>query len=244
MGWQDASPTEATDGKIAAPTLAFNKGTRITIMSSVAGVFTQIDHPLAGDLLATLRDANTQSAEFRRASKVLSTLLVLEATRHLETRLDEVETPIQKTEALRISQIPGFAVVLRAGLGMLDAALELYPSAPVGFIGVTRDEKTAIAQPYYENLASLRSQHVFCLDPMLATGGSANFALEQLIKAGAQSIALVCIVAAPEGIAAVHERHPEVKILAAARDEGLDHRKFIVPGLGDFGDRLLNGDLL
>jgi uracil phosphoribosyltransferase len=169
----------------------------------------------------------------------ISLLLAAEATRDLPTEMGRVETPLGPADARRVGGGVVVVPVLRAGLGMLDAILELVPRARVGHIGLQRDEATAIASKYYSKLpGDLTGAFVLMIDPMLATGGSAVAALDLLRKAGAHEVRMVCIVSAPEGIAQVEEHHPDVHIFTPAIDQGLNGHKFIVPGLGDFGDRL------
>ena len=198
-----------------------------------------LSHPLAGDTLAALRDRRTTAAEFRRLAVRVSLLLATEATRGLPTVEAEVETPLERTRVLRLGERVVAVPVLRAGLGMLDAFLSLVPAAQVGYFGLERDETTAVARSYYEKVpGDLASAAVFLLDPMLATGGSAAFAIERLLELGARQVALLSIVAAPEGVARLEKAAPAVEIWTAALDRSLDDRKYIVPGLGDFGDRL------
>jgi uracil phosphoribosyltransferase len=159
--------------------------------------------------------------------------------RDLPTERATAQTPLERAEGRRVARDVVVVPVLRAGLGMLDAVLELLPSARVGHIGLQRDESTAVASQYYAKLpGNLPSSYVVMVDPMLATGGSAVAGLDVLKKAGAQNIRIVCIVAAPEGIALVERSHPEVEIYTPVIDRGLNAQKFILPGLGDFGDRL------
>ena len=166
-------------------------------------------------------------------------MLAAEATRDLPTRTDTVATPLGPAGARRVSGEVVVVPVLRAGLGMLDAVLELIPTARVGHIGLQRDELTAVASQYYSKLpADLSRSFVLMLDPMLATGGSAVAALDLLRDAGAREVRMICIVAAPEGIALVEQHHPGIRIYTPVIDSGLNGHKFIVPGLGDFGDRL------
>lgn len=198
-----------------------------------------VDHPLAHDALVMLRNKHTPPEQFRRAAHRISLLLAAVALADTETVPTTVETPIGpapgSVTATDIVVVP----VLRAGLGMLDAALELAPNARVGYIGLQRDEVTAVASQYYAKLpARLDSAFVMMVDPMLATGGSAVAALDLLRRAGAHAVRLVCIVAAPEGIAMVERHCPDVQIYTPAVDHGLNEHKYIVPGLGDFGDRL------
>jgi uracil phosphoribosyltransferase len=169
----------------------------------------------------------------------ISLLLASEATRDVPKRSVRVETPLGPADGTRVDGNVVVVPVLRAGLGMLDAVLELIPSARVGHIGLQRDEITAVASQYYSRLpGDLTGSYVLMIDPMLATGGSAVAALDLIKQSGARDIRMICIVAAPEGIALVSEHHPDVHIYTPAVDRGLNAHKFIVPGLGDFGDRL------
>jgi uracil phosphoribosyltransferase len=198
-----------------------------------------VPHPLVHDALATLRDSSTPPELFRRVAVRISLLLAAEATRDVPSVAAAVETPIGRAPALRLAADVVVVPVLRAGLGMLDAILELIPSARVGHIGLQRDEMTAVASRYYAKLpADLSRSVVLMIDPMLATGGSAVAALDVLRQAGARDVRMICIVAAPEGIALVERHHPDVTIFTPVVDQGLNSQKFIVPGLGDFGDRL------
>ena len=198
-----------------------------------------VDHPLVHDALVALRDKRTTPEHFRRAATRISVLLAAEALRELPTSSTTVDTPLGPAAGRRLAPDVVVVPVLRAGLGMLDAVLDLVPSARVGHIGLQRDELTAVASQYYAKLpASLDASYVLMIDPMLATGGSAVAALDLLGRAGAHVVRIVCIVAAPEGIALVEQQHPQVVIYTPVVDEGLNQHKFIVPGLGDFGDRL------
>jgi uracil phosphoribosyltransferase len=198
-----------------------------------------IDHPLVHDALVELRDKRTTPEHFRRAATRISVLLAAEAMREVPSREVIVDSPLGHATGRRLASDIVVVPVLRAGLGMLDAVLGLVPHARVGHIGLQRDELTAVASRYYSKLpASLSSSFVLMIDPMLATGGSAVAALDLLRRAGATNIRIVCIVAAPEGVAVVERQHPMVCIYAPVVDRGLNDQKFIVPGLGDFGDRL------
>lgn len=198
-----------------------------------------VDHPIAQDALRQLRDVRTSHERFRRLATRISLLLVSEATRDLPTEPTTVETPLGTADARRLATGVVVVPVLRAGLGMLDAVVSLVPGATVGHIGLQRDEATAEASSYYAKLPpNLDGSVVLMIDPMLATGGSAVAALRLLREAGARHIRMVCIVAAPEGIALVSDHFPDVRIYTPAIDQRLNDRKFIVPGLGDFGDRL------
>jgi uracil phosphoribosyltransferase len=198
-----------------------------------------VEHPLVHDALVDLRDKRTPPDQFRRSATRISVLLAAEALREVPDTRVTVETPLGPAGGRRIGPDIVVVPVLRAGLGMLDAVLELVPGARVGHIGLQRDEMTAIASRYYSKLpARLASSFVLMIDPMLATGGSAVAALQLLREAGAAHVRIVCIVAAPEGIATVEQHHPEVSIYTPVVDRGLNEHKYIVPGLGDFGDRL------
>jgi uracil phosphoribosyltransferase len=198
-----------------------------------------IEHPLVQDALLTLRDARTPPEDFRRVATRISVLLAAEAMRDLPTRAATVRTPLGEAQGCRVDGDVVVVPVLRAGLGMLDAVLELLPAARVGHLGLQRDETTAVASRYYSRLPKdLEASYVLMIDPMLATGGSAVAGLDLLHAAGARDIRIVCIVAAPEGVAVVQTRYPGVSIFTPVVDERLNAQKFIVPGLGDFGDRL------
>jgi uracil phosphoribosyltransferase len=198
-----------------------------------------VDHPLVHDALVELRDKRTAPDRFRRAAARISVLLAAEALREVGSTDVTVETLLGPASGRVITRDVVVVPVLRAGLGMLDAVLTLVPHARVGHIGLQRDEMTAVASQYYVRFpAQIASSFVLMIDPMLATGGSAVMALDLLSRAGASAVRVICIVAAPEGVAAVQRHHPGVSIYTPVVDRGLDERKFIVPGLGDFGDRL------
>jgi uracil phosphoribosyltransferase len=198
-----------------------------------------VDHPIAHDTLAALRDKHTRPSHFRRLAHRMSLLLAIEATRDLATRSTTIETPLEIAEGRTLGRDVVVVPVLRAGLGMVEAVLELLPQARVGHIGLQRDERTAVASQYYAKLPpDLSASTALIVDPMLATGGSAVSAIRMLDAAGARDVRLVCIVAAPEGIAAVEAARPDVRIFTPAIDRELNASKFILPGLGDFGDRL------
>jgi uracil phosphoribosyltransferase len=197
-----------------------------------------VQHPLVKHILTRLRDASTEPAQFRALARQLTLLLAVEATRDLPVREHTVQTPLETTQGHSLAQPIVAVPILRAGLGMLEAITELFTDVRVGYIGLERDETTAVARAYYCKLPPIGASRVLLLDPMLATGGSAAQAVEVLLKAGAQDIVHVCVVAAPEGVRLLNERFPQVRIVAASIDRGLNDRKFIVPGLGDFGDRL------
>lgn len=186
-----------------------------------------------------LRDVRTAPPAFRRAANRISVLLATEALRDVPTKAEEVATPLGPAAGRVVDGDVVVVPVLRAGLGMLDAVLELLPAARVGHIGLQRDEATAIASKYYSKLPpSVAESYVLMIDPMLATGGSAVAAIDLLKQAGAKTIRTICIVAAPEGIALVERHHPDVHLYTPVVDRHLNAHKYIVPGLGDFGDRL------
>jgi len=197
-----------------------------------------VQHPLVKHILTRLRDASTEPAQFRALARQLTLLLAVEATRDLPVREHTVQTPLETTQGHSLAQPIVAVPILRAGLGMLEAITELFTDVRVGYIGLERDETTAVARAYYCKLPPICTSRVLLLDPMLATGGSAAQAIEVLLKAGAHDIVHICVVAAPEGVRLLNERFPQVRIVAASIDRGLNDRKFIVPGLGDFGDRL------
>lgn len=198
-----------------------------------------ITHPFVHDALATLRDASTPPDIFRRVARRMSLLIAAEVLKEIPTVEGTVETPLGSAYARRVHARVTLVPVLRAGLGMIDGILDLLPSTRVGHIGLQRDEATAQAMRYYVKLPpDLANDVVLITDPMLATGGSAVAAIELLREAGACDLRFVCIVAAPEGIAAIERRFPDVPIYTPVVDRELNAHKFIVPGLGDFGDRL------
>ena len=207
---------------------------------AATGRVTEVTHPLVQHKLSYLRDKDTPTVHFRKLVNELTLLLTYEATKDFPTEEVEIETPLEKMAAERISgKKVAVCPVLRAGVGMLDGVLSLVSSARVGFIGMYRDEETLEPVQYYSKLpVDLQQRDAIVLDPMLATGHSSAAAIAAVKEAGAQAVTLVCIVAAPPGIDYVHEHHPDVHIVCAAVDRGLNERGFIVSGLGDAGDRL------
>jgi len=206
----------------------------------VTGKVVAVDHPLVQHKLGLLRDETTTTQMFRQLVNELTLLLTYEATKDLATETVEVTTPNERTSVERISgKKVAICPILRAGIGMLDGVLSLISGARVGFIGLYRDEETLQAVEYYVKLPQdIAVRDVIILDPMLATGNSTAAAVELVKAAGAQAIRLIALIAAPEGIERIHADHPDVRIVVAAVDRGLDERGFIVPGLGDAGDRL------
>ncbi len=200
---------------------------------------TVIKHPLVQHNLTRLRDKRTQSQEFRRLLGEIASLMLYEATRDFAVRAVSVETPLAGAHGLRLEREVALVPVLRAGLGMLDSILQLIPHARVGFIGLKREETTLRAQFYHKSFPkNLGRFEVILIDPMLATGGSAVAALDLLAEQGAKHIRLVNLVAAPEGIRRVQKNHPRMPIFTAAIDRRLNDKGYILPGLGDAGDRL------
>jgi uracil phosphoribosyltransferase len=197
-----------------------------------------LDHPLALHVLTHLRDKTTKPALFRTLSYQISLLLALQATRDLATVAKPIETPLEPITGRVLAKPLVVIPILRAGLGMLQPFHDIFPDVSVGYIGLERDHETAIARSYYCKLPPLANARVLVVDPMLATGGSAAQALTVVKSQGATEVGFVCIVAAPEGVAVVQQAHPEVPIYAGALDRELNSRKYILPGLGDFGDRL------
>jgi uracil phosphoribosyltransferase len=201
---------------------------------------TVVSHPLVQHKLSYLRDRETPTVHFRKLANEVTLLLTYEATKDLATEPVEIETPLERMVAERISgKKVAVCPVLRAGVGMLDGVLSLVSSARVGFLGMYRDEETLEPVEYYVKLpGDLDQRDAIVLDPMLATGNSSVAAIQTVKDAGARSVMLVCLVSAPEGIEHVHTDHPDVHIVTAAVDRGLNENGFIVPGLGDAGDRL------
>lgn len=201
---------------------------------------TVLDHPLIQHKLTFLRDKNTGSKMFRELVSEIAMLMCYEATRDLPLESIEIETPVAKAKTMVLAgRKLAFVPILRAGSGMLDAMLQMIPAAKVGHIGLYRNEATFEPVEYYKKLpADINERDVFVLDPMLATGGSAVDAISIIKKSNPKSIKFLCIVAAPQGIKALTEAHPDVQVFCASKDEGLNENGYIVPGLGDAGDRI------
>ena len=199
-----------------------------------------VDHPLVQHKLTIMRDKNTSTNSFRRLLREISLLLAYEITREMEMTTRRIETPLCPMDAPVIAgKKLALISILRAGNGLLDGVLELVPAARVGFVGLYRDEKTLQPVQYYYKVPSeLEDRLVICVDPMLATGNSSVAAIDLLKKDGANNIRFMCLLAAPEGIARMKEAHPDVPIVTAAVDERLNEHGYIVPGLGDAGDRM------
>ena len=203
------------------------------------------DHPLVAHKLTTLRDVQTETPTFRRLTDELVTLLAYEATRHIKVEPVSVTTPVAVADGVRLARpVPLVVPVLRAGIGMLDGMTRLLPSADVGFVGLVRDEQTLVATTYATRLpADLAGRDAFVLDPMLATGGTLETVIGMLVSRGAATVTAICLLAAPEGVTRVAGAFPDdagvpVRVVTAAMDQALNDRGYIVPGLGDAGDRL------
>jgi uracil phosphoribosyltransferase len=204
---------------------------------------TVVEHPLVARHLSVLRDRSTPSSDFRRRMSDVSMLLLYEALRDLRVREDEIETPLETTGGMRLADEIVVIAILRAGLGMTDGALRLIPEARVGHLGLYRDEESLQPVGYYESIPRhAEDAEVVVTDPMLATGGSAVRALDRLKDDVSGRLRFVCLVAAPEGVAALREAHPDVPIWCAAIDRRLDEHGYIRPGLGDAGDRIFGTD--
>lgn len=199
------------------------------------------EHPLVQHHLTILRDVETAAPAFRQACSSMTQILVAEAAKSLQVDTLRVQTPLEEAAGYQIAGSVVFVPILRAGLGMLGDAMAVIPNSSVGYIGLERNESTAVASCYYAKMPVLdAASQVFVLDPMLATGGSAVQCVEQLKQCGAQQISMICIIAAPEGVGCLQAAHPGVTIVAGKIDRQLNAQKYIMPGLGDFGDRLFN----
>jgi uracil phosphoribosyltransferase len=198
---------------------------------------TVIDHPLTRHYLTLLRDKRTSSEEFRAAARRLTYTLIHEATARAPLQQFEIDTPLETTTGYRMPGVVAIAV-LRSGLGMLEAVIDLIPGVKVGFAGLQRDEETALPMEYYFKLPDLSGSVVLILEPMLATGGSLSWAVAKAKSSGARDLTALCVVAAPEGVRRMYQDHPDVRIVAAALDRELNSHYYIQPGLGDMGDRL------
>ena len=198
-----------------------------------------IDHPLVQHKLSIMRDKKTSTMKFRKLLKEISMFMGYEVTRDFPLTYEEIETPLQKMNAPKIAgKKVVIAPILRAGLGMVDGLTALIPSARIGHIGMYRDEETCLPVFYYYKMPAGKDRMVIVTDPMLATGGSACDAIDRLKKDGYTSIRLMCLVASPQGVKAVQDMHPDVDIFLASLDEGLNDKNYILPGLGDAGDRI------
>ena len=197
-----------------------------------------VDHPIIRERLTQIRSVDSETSVFRHALHDVAHLLCFEVTRELDTVSTEVETPLKKTEGHALARPLVLVPILRAGVGLMNGFLVILTEASVGYIGLYRDEETLQPQSYYCKLPDhIAESEVILIDPMLATGGSAADAADELKKAGASRIRFACLIAAPEGVAAFEERHPDIPIYTASLDECLNENAYIVPGLGDAGDR-------
>jgi uracil phosphoribosyltransferase len=197
-----------------------------------------VSHPLIEHSLTVLRDKRTTTENFRRHADIVSKIILIEATKHLTTKVKNIKTPLAPYAGRQLNDRVIVVPVLRAGLAMLIALRDFLPAVSVGFIGLERDEQTAQAREYYQKMPTIFASHiVMVIDPMLATGGSFDNTVTALKKKGAKRIVVVSVVSAPEGVKLLHKRHPDVLIITGAIDDHLNAKKFIVPGLGDFGDR-------
>lgn len=199
---------------------------------------TVVTHPVAQHYLSVLRDRSTPTPLFRETARRLAYFLVAEATSDLSLTEYDLDTPLESATGFRLAKPVVMVAVFRAGLGLIDAALDLIPDAHIGYAGVQRNEETAEPMEYYTKFPPMAPARVLILEPMLATGGSLSWACDRVKERGATDIAAVCVVAAPVGVEAMTARHPEVRIVTAAIDRDLNHQFYIRPGLGDMGDRL------
>jgi uracil phosphoribosyltransferase len=198
-----------------------------------------LKHPLSDHIITHLRDKTTKPATFRALAYQLTLMLAIDATRDLPTEEKEIETPLESMTGRVLAHQPIVVVaILRAGVSMVQPFMDIFPDISVGYVGLERDHVTAVARNYYCKLPPLAKRRVFVVDPMLATGGSAAQAIEVVKQNGGVAPRLVCIVASPEGVAEVGRRHPDATIHVGVLDRTLNPRKYILPGLGDFGDRL------
>lgn len=203
---------------------------------------TVLNHPLISVKMTTLRNKETPSFLFRQTLHEMAGLMSAEVFKHINTHDTQVETPLETTEGVKLhAHVPCLVSILRAGNGMTDAFLSIFPEASVGHLGMERDHETHQARAYYEKLPPhIEQRQVILIDPMLATGGSAIMAADQLRKRGVKDIVFTALVSAPEGVAAFHEKHPDIPIITAAMDRELNDNCYILPGLGDAGDRIFN----
>ncbi len=199
---------------------------------------TVVTHPLAQHYLTHLRDETTKPMLFRTLTRKLSVILALEATRTLRTAQLHIQTPLEEVWSPVLDEEIVLVPILRAGLAMLDSIVDLFPEVSVGCFGMERDERTALAHPYYQKLPEMKGRTAIILDPMLATGGSSEHVVNVVKQAGAERVVLLCVVAAPEGVDRLIAAHPDLALFAACVDRELNPKRYILPGLGDFGDRL------
>ena len=198
-----------------------------------------LNHPLIDHKMSLLRDEKRSMPEFKMLLDEIGMLMVYEVTKELELEETVIKTPVSVTKAKKLKSYPILVTILRAGLGLLDPFMKLMPNSKVGFLGMDRDEVTLKPRSYYDKIPMQALENeVLLIDPMLATGGSALNAIDFLVGKGVKNITFICLVAAPEGIKAINDKYPDIKIYAAALDEKLNDKGYIVPGLGDAGDRI------
>jgi uracil phosphoribosyltransferase len=197
-----------------------------------------LNHPLASHIVTHLRDKTTKPVTFRTLTYQIGLLLAVEATRDLQTCKVEIETPLENFPGTVLRDTLVLVPILRAAIGLVQPFIDLFPNVSIGYVGLERDHQTAIARNYYCKLPPLDGQRVLILDPMLATGGSAVQAIQLVQESGGKNLAVVCVVAAPEGVDAIEKLDPNTPIFSAALDRELNSRKYILPGVGDYGDRL------
>ena len=198
----------------------------------------ELTHPLSQHYLTILRDKKTTFETFRLAASKLSYLLIIEATKNLQLDNKDIETPLISTQGKELSSNTVAVSVLRAGLGLIDGPKDLIPNMTFGYIGVQRNEETAEPENYYENLPEIKDKDIFILEPMLATGGSLSFAIDTVKKYNPRNIFALTVISSPEGIKYIQDKHSDITLLTASVDEKLNENYYIVPGLGDMGDRL------
>ena len=207
-------------------------------ISKLHPALTVLNHPLATHILTHLRDETTKPTTFRTLSDQISTMLAIEATKDLDMEDKAVRTPLEIFRGEILTRVPLIVVpILRAGTAMIGPFQNLFPDVRIGYIGLERDHKTAVAHNYYQKMPRIEGRRVWVVDPMLATGGSAVHAVDLMKKMDAKGVIFVCVVAAPEGLAEMAQHHPNVPIFAGVIDRDLNDRKYIRPGLGDYGDR-------
>jgi uracil phosphoribosyltransferase len=198
---------------------------------------TTVSNPIMEHALTTLRDENSSTQAFRVACKQVVPGLILEASKRFSTKIVSIETPVRKCQSKIIEDPIVVVPILRAGLAMLNDTVDLIPNVKIGYFGIQRNEATAEAQPYYQKLPNIKGANVIVVDPMLATGNTSVYTLKHILEYDPKTVTLVCIVSAPEGIKHVHSKFEKVDIVTAAIDECLNDKNYIVPGLGDYGDR-------
>ena len=198
------------------------------------------NHPLASILTTQLRNKDTSGESFRTACRKITQLLMIEASQPLPIKSSSVTTPLEETVGYSWAKELTIIPIIRAGIAMVEPTIDLFPEAVVGYVGLERNEKTAIARNYYRKVPHLKGRAIMIVDPMLATGGSILQTIEICLEEGAQDITVVTIISSPEGVEAIQKTYPDIQIFTATLDRELNNQKYILPGLGDFGDRLFN----